>query len=119
MGWIKMFEVSNLKIKSKIGLIFTGIIAMEIALFAAFNIGVGNATDIKEMRINMIMILLLSIIITAIMGLVLINFIYKHMRKINNIARKMLTENLMKIYRQILLMNSVIWLIHLNRYKKI
>lgn len=83
-----MFEVSNLKIKSKIGLIFTGIIAMEIALFATFNIGVGNATDIKEMRINMIMILLLSIIITAIMGLLLINFIYKHMRKINNIARK-------------------------------
>lgn len=35
-----MFEVSNLKIKNKIGLIFTGIIAMEIALFAAFNIGV-------------------------------------------------------------------------------
>ncbi|NOW06600.1 methyl-accepting chemotaxis protein [Clostridium beijerinckii] len=83
-----MFEVSNLKIKNKIGLIFTGIIAMEIALFAAFNIGVGNATDIKEMRINMIMILLLFIIITAIMGLLLINFIYKHMRKINNIARK-------------------------------
>lgn len=101
-----MFEVSNLKIKNKIGLIFTGIIAMEIALFAAFNIGVGNVADIKEMRINMIIILLFSIIITVIMGLLLINFIYKHIRKINNIARKIANGEFDEDIQVDLLMNS-------------
>jgi len=81
-----MSRISELKIKNKIGLIFIFIIALEVILFAVAYREIGNRTSIEEARGNLGIVLVFSIAITSALGLLLINLMYKPIKKLSNIA---------------------------------
>lgn len=78
--------MKDLKIKNKIGLVFILIIIMEGVLFSTAYIGMENIQSIKQSQNNIIIILLVSVIITIILGLLLINLICKPIKALNSIA---------------------------------
>ncbi len=79
--------MNGLKIRGKIGLAFILIIVMEGILFTVAYKGMENVQLIREAQNNMVVASVLSIIVTAILGLVLMNSICKPMKKLNDMAK--------------------------------
>jgi len=81
-----MFEMNGLKIKNRISIIFILMIAMQGIIFTIAYKAMANVVVIKQSQNNMVLISILSIAITIIFALLLINSICKPMKELNNIV---------------------------------
>ncbi|MDR3597570.1 methyl-accepting chemotaxis protein [Clostridium sp.] len=88
-----MFKMNDLKIKSKISLVFILVVVMEVMLFAVAYRGMENIASIKEAQNNMMMFSLFLIAITIALGLLLVNLICKPIETLNNIVKSIKKGN--------------------------
>ena len=77
----------DLKIKNKISLFLIFILAIESIQFTVAYKGMGDITSKDVLQSNMSIVLLLSMVITIVLGLLLSSSICKPMKKLNNIAK--------------------------------
>lgn len=78
-----MFTLKDLKIKSKISVIFVAIIILQIAMFSLLYKGI-----IGESKNNIVLALAFSIVVIIALGLFLVNLVSKPMIELSHSAKK-------------------------------
>ncbi|AGF59228.1 methyl-accepting chemotaxis protein [Clostridium saccharoperbutylacetonicum] len=89
-----MFDINNLKMKKKLGLVFILIVLMEAIVLAMSYKGLESGSSIQGYLNNILLISIVFIVITMILGVFLTNSIEKQMRKLNSAARNIANGNL-------------------------
>ncbi len=92
-----MFVINNLKIKSKISIVFIFAILIEGILFALTYKNLGNITSTSESQNDRIIVLLCFIVIILSLSLLLINLICKPLKKLSDIAKGIENGNVNEI----------------------